>query len=58
MLFRSNVFSIQARETLQSLQSLTPPVSDAVVAHKGRVFVIGADENSALMRFYEMGCAP
>ena len=53
-----NVFSIQARDTLQSLQSLTPPVADAVVAHKGRVFVIGADENAALMRFYEIGCAP
>ena len=53
-----NVFSIQARDTLQSLQSLAPPVSDAVVAHKGRVFVIGADNNAALMRFYEIGCAP
>ncbi|NNE19257.1 MAG: hypothetical protein HKN10_12355 [Myxococcales bacterium] len=53
-----NVFSVQARDSLQGLQSLTPPVADAVVAHKGRVFVIGADENAALMRFYEIGCPP
>ncbi|MBT8464887.1 MAG: putative metal-binding motif-containing protein [Deltaproteobacteria bacterium] len=53
-----SVLEIQGRDTLQSLQSLTPPVSDAVVAHKGRVFVIGADENAAVMRLYEIGCAP
>jgi hypothetical protein len=53
-----SVFEIQDRESLQSIQSLTPPVSDAVVEHKGRIFVIGADKNAGLMRFYEIGCAP
>jgi len=53
-----SVLQIQYRDTLQSAQRLTPPVSDAVVAHKGRVFVVGADKNAGLMRFYEIGCAP
>jgi|GEM_PF-1972242 len=53
-----SVLQIQDRNTLESAQSLTPPVSDALVAHEGRVFVIGADENAGLMRFYEIGCAP
>ena len=52
------VFRVLHRDTLESVQSLTPPVSDAVVAHEGRVFVIGADKNAALMRLYEIGCAP
>jgi hypothetical protein len=58
VLLAGRVLEIQNRDTLQSVQSLTPPVSDAVVAHKGRVFVIGADKDAALMRFYEIGCAP
>ena len=33
-------------------------LADAVVAHEGRVFVIGADKNAGLMRLYEIGCAP
>jgi hypothetical protein len=45
-------------ETLPTLQNLTPTVSDAVVEHKGRVFVIGANRGAAVMRFYEIGCAP
>jgi hypothetical protein len=53
-----SVLEIQSRDALEGLQSLTPPVSDAMVVHKGRVFVIGADENAALMRLYEIGCAP
>jgi hypothetical protein len=52
------MLSVQHRDTLQSVQSLTPPVSDVVVAHEGRVFVIGADKNAGLMRLYEIGCAP
>ena len=46
------------RDTLEGLKSLTPPGSDALVVHKGRVFVIGADEDAAVMRLYEIGCAP
>lgn len=47
---------VLAREDLGGVQSLTPLLSDAVVEHKGRVFVIGADEDASLMRFYEIGC--
>jgi hypothetical protein len=53
-----SVFSVQHRDTLDTVQSLTPPVSDAVIAHEGRVLVIGADKNAGLMRLYEIGCAP
>jgi hypothetical protein len=58
VLLAGRVFEIQNRDTLQSMQSLTPPVSDAVVEHEGRAFVIGADDNAGVIRFYELGCAP